>query len=201
MTIRLALIPAFVLAALLAMPAAAETPAAAPATKAAPAAKAPAGNVTDLDDKRMGKMRDRWRKMTPEQRDEMRQKAERRLQERYERLSAGEQGAVNSIMADMDKLSKEQRSILMAKVRQKSYKEHIQRKLMKEMEDKAPAAKMDAAPKTEAAPAAAEPAPAPAAPASAPVASPAPTPTPAPAAAPAPAEAAPAAPAPAAPAH
>jgi hypothetical protein len=114
---------------LVATPVFAETPAAAPA----PSAKA----TVSTDDKREGKMRDRWRKMTPEQREEMRKKAERRLQERYERLSQTEQGSVNTIMAEMEKLSKDQRSVLMARIRQKAHKDRLQRKVMKEMEKKA----------------------------------------------------------------
>ncbi len=104
-----------------------------PEAKGAPA-KAPDLKASkEIDEKREGKMRDRWRKMTPEQRDEMRQKAERRLQERFERLSQQEQGQVNNILAEMDKLSKEQRSVLMAMVHQKSYKSGQQKKKMEEL--------------------------------------------------------------------
>jgi hypothetical protein len=87
-----------------------------------------------VDEKRVGKMRERWKKMTPEQRDEMRKKAERRLGERYDRLKSNEQTTINGIMSEIEKLNKEQRSILMAKIRQKASNERKQRKLMKEAE-------------------------------------------------------------------
>ncbi len=89
---------------------------------------------------RIGKMRDRWRKMTPEQREDMRKKASRRLQERYERLSPQEQTQLNNIESEIAKLSREQRSVLMARVHKKSYDERQQRKAMKEQEAKGAAA-------------------------------------------------------------
>lgn len=111
----------------------------APAAPAVDAVKnAVAGAVeanTAPDDKRMGQMRERWRKMTPEQRDDMRKKSERRLQERYDRLKPEQQNKINGIIGDLDKLTKEEKSILMAKVRQKSYKERQQRKLLKELDN------------------------------------------------------------------
>lgn len=121
----------------------AETPAAAPAAEEQ---KADA-NGKQYDQKRVSKMRERWRKMTPEQRDEMRKKAERRLGERYDRLKSTEQDNIKNIMSEIDKLSKEQRSILMAKIRQKAYKDRQQRKMMKDIEN----VSKDATPKKDAA--------------------------------------------------
>lgn len=108
-----------------------------PAFAEAPAVPAKGGDdapaAAQLDEKREGKMRDRWRKMTPEQRDEMRQKADRRLQERFDRLSPQEQEQITAILASMDKLPKEQRSILNAKIAQKKYRDRQQRKLMDDL--------------------------------------------------------------------
>lgn len=148
----------------------------APAFAEAPAAPAKGGDdtpaATQLDEKREGKMRDRWRKMTPEQRDEMRQKADRRLQERFDLLSQPEQEQINAIIGDMDKLSKEQRSILNAKIAQKKYRDRQKRKLMDDLKqsqkgagDAASAPTKPAAPTAPAVPAPAAPAPEPAKPA------------------------------------
>jgi hypothetical protein len=87
-----------------------------------------------VDDKQTGKMRARYKKMTPEQREELRKKAEGRLGERYDRLKTAEQENIKSILADIAKLNKEQRSILMAKIRQQAHKDRLQRKAMKDME-------------------------------------------------------------------
>ncbi|MBY0428168.1 MAG: DUF3106 domain-containing protein, partial [Alphaproteobacteria bacterium] len=145
--------------AMLSLPAFAEEHAAAPAAPA-PAVAAPEAPKAEpakteptkeaekpAGEKPMGKMRDRWKKMTPEQRAEMRKKAETRLGERYDRLKTAEQETIKNIMAEIGKLSKEQRSILMAKIRQQASKERMQRKAMKEMEQKkeAPAADPNAA--------------------------------------------------------
>lgn len=142
---RVFMLPVLALFSVLSQPLAAET---APAPAAPPAAESPKAEVpkadalkaelgkTDAppDEKRVGQMRERWRKMTPEQREEMRKKAERRLQERYDRLKPDQQGKVNMILADVDKLSREEKSILMAKIRQKAHKERLQRKMLKDME-------------------------------------------------------------------
>jgi hypothetical protein len=132
-------------------PAAAPTPTSAPAPKAetpaAPAAAAPAA-VSDpgASEARVSKMRDRWRKMTPKQKEEMRQKADRRLQERYERLSPQEQAQINTLIAEAEKLNKEQRSIFLAQIHEKAYKERQQKKLMKDEETKPVADPTAAAP-------------------------------------------------------
>lgn len=191
------------LLALLSAPVFAETTPPAKAAPVAPAASTAKPDdmkaATDVDEKREGKMRDRWRKMTPEQRDEMRQKAERRLQERFERLTQQEQTQITGIMAEMDKLGKEQRSVLMARIHEKAYKDRQQRKLMEEVEKQkpAPATPEAAAPEapatpvtpatpatpvTPAAPEKAPVAPAPTAAPAAPAPTTAPTPVPAPAA-------------------
>lgn len=101
-----------------------------------PSAAKPAG------EKPVGKMRDRWKKMTPEQKEEMRKKAENRLNDRYDRLKTAEQETIKNILAQITKLSKEERSILMARIRQQATKDRAQRKVMKDMEHKkeAPAA-------------------------------------------------------------
>lgn len=107
----------------------------APAVMAVPAAEAPKEKAAKpVDEKRIGKMRERWRKMTPEKRDEIRKKADRRLNERYERLKPAEQTQVNNVVSDIEKLSKEQRSIVLAKVRQKAYKDNQQRKMMRDLD-------------------------------------------------------------------
>ncbi len=115
---------------------------------------APAASSSGPSEARVGKMRGRWSKMTPEQREEMRKKATRRLEERYERLSPQEQAQINGISAQIDKLSKEQRSIMLARIHQKAYQERQQKKLMKEQEDKAAEKPAAAAPAPAAAPAA-----------------------------------------------
>ncbi|NDE91022.1 MAG: hypothetical protein EB059_07810 [Alphaproteobacteria bacterium] len=95
------------------------------------------------EEKQTGKMRDRWKKMTPEQREEMRKKAENRLGERYDRLKTAQQENIKGILANINKLDKEERSILMARIRQQAHKDRVQRKAMKEMEkakSEAPAA-------------------------------------------------------------
>lgn len=123
-------------AAPVAAPAAHEEPKAEPVKTEEPKAEAakPAPEK-QVGEKQVGKMRDRWKKMTPEQRNEMRKKAEARLGERYERLKTSEQDTIKNIMAEISKLSKEERSILMAKIKQQASKERAQRKLMKEMEN------------------------------------------------------------------
>jgi 2-oxoglutarate dehydrogenase E2 component (dihydrolipoamide succinyltransferase) len=169
-------------------------PISASAEEAAPAHGAPTTQSADvapsaapaIDEKRMSKMRERWRKLSPEQREEMRKKAERRLQERFERLKPAEQQQISTLTAEIDKLTREQRSILTARLRQKSYKETQQRRLMKDLEKAggdssapapAPAAAAPApAPEPAPAPAPAAPEPAPAAPAPAPAAEPTPAP-------------------------
>lgn len=139
----------------LSAPAFAEAPAATPAAPA-PAVATPEPAKAEpekteaakpVGEKPMGKMRDRWKKMTPEQRDEMRKKAETRLGERYDRLKTAEQETIKNIMAEITKLNKEERSVLMAKIRQQASKERAQRKAMKDMEQKkeAPAADPNAA--------------------------------------------------------
>lgn len=107
----------------------------APAVMAVPSAEAPKEKAAKpVDEKRIGKMRERWRKMTPEKRDEIRKKADRRLNERYERLKPAEQTQVNNVVSDIEKLSKEQRSIVLAKVRQKAFKDNQQRKMMRDLD-------------------------------------------------------------------
>lgn len=156
--------------AVLSLPASAEEHAAAPAAsapavahEAAPAVTAPEAPKAEapkvepakteaakpVGEKQVGKMRDRWKKMTPEQRNEMRKKAETRLGERYDRLKTAEQETIKNIMGEISKLNKEQRSILMAKIKQQASKERAQRKVMKDMENKkeAPAADPNTAPK------------------------------------------------------
>lgn len=126
-------------------PAKTETPAAEPA-KAEPAKTE---SSKSSGEKATGKMRDRWKKMTPEQREEMRKKAEGRLGERFERLKTAEQEAIKTIMTEINKLNKEQRSILMAKIRQQAHNDRVQRKAMKDMEKnkkESPAADPNAAP-------------------------------------------------------
>lgn len=130
---------------------AAEVPSAAAAGAASPAAKAtPAkGTVTipvqedsgnadaamgmeeaaspasEAEDKDLAVMRDRWRKMTADQREEMRKKAERRLQEHFDKLSPEEQQQISAILTAMEKLSPEQKSLLKARMRQRFYQEHL----------------------------------------------------------------------------
>jgi hypothetical protein len=146
-------LPAFAEEKPAAAPAQAAEPAAAPAPKAAAPATPAAAAVADpgASEARVSKMRDRWRKMTPKQKDDMRQKADRRLQERYERLSPQEQAQVNSIVTEVGKLNKEQRSIFLAKVHESAFKERQQKKLMKDEETK-PIASPPAAPVPAAAP-------------------------------------------------
>jgi hypothetical protein len=136
------LIPAFAFAVLICPPVFAEEPAAAPVgpsepQAAAPQAAAPAA-VADpgASEARRSKMRGRWTKMTPQQREEMRQKAARRLQERYERLSPQEQAQINTIFAEVGKLNKEQRSVYLAQLHEQEYKQREQKKLMKAQETK-----------------------------------------------------------------
>ncbi len=119
-----------------------EAPAAEPAKVETPKAE-PAKTVTAKPtEKSVGKMRDRWKKMTPEQKEEMKKKAEGRLGERYDRLKTAEQDTIKNIMAEISKLNKEQRSILMAKIRQQASKDRAARKAMKTMES----SKKEAAP-------------------------------------------------------
>ncbi len=105
-------------------------------TPPAKAGKAKQGLKADekgaVSETRIKRMRSRWRKMTPEQRAEMRQKAARRLKERFERLSPQEQNQITGIMAQVEKMNREQRSILLAKINQKAYKERQRKRLMKE---------------------------------------------------------------------
>jgi hypothetical protein len=128
--------------------------------KGAPTSAAPPTPTADggapPSENRVARMRDRWRKMTPEQREEMKTKAARRLQERYERLSPQEQTQVTGIMDQIGKLSREQRSILLARVHQKAAQERTQRRLIKEQEakpDAMPAATPASAPAPAAPPA------------------------------------------------
>ena len=86
------------------------------------------------DDKSAAKRRDRYKKMSPEQKDEMRKKAEHRMGERFDRLKTAEQESIKNILAEINKLSKEQRSILNAKIKQQSRTQAMQRKAMKDME-------------------------------------------------------------------
>src|SRR5262245_47160947 len=102
-------VAAFVIAVLACPPVHAQQ--AAPAQQAAaPAAAADPG----ASEAQISKMRERWRKMPAQQREEMRQKAERRLKERYERLSPQEQAQINTLHDEIAKLNKEQRSIFRA---------------------------------------------------------------------------------------
>lgn len=163
-------VPAFAEAPAVATPSAAPAPtapephAAAPAVTApeapkveAPKAEAPAVEAPKAEpvktesakptEKSVGKMRDRWKKMTPEQKEEMKKKAEGRLGERYDRLKTAEQETIKNIMAEISKLNKEQRSILMAKIRQQASKDRAARKAMKAMENsKGENSKKEAAP-------------------------------------------------------
>ena len=102
--------------------------------KAETAKPAAEKSAEKTDDKQTGKMRARYKKMTPEQREELRKKAENRLGERYDRLKTAEQENIKTILAEIGKLNKEQRSILMAKIRQQAHKDRMQRKAMKDME-------------------------------------------------------------------
>lgn len=156
-------VPAFAETPAAATPAAPEPHAAAPAVAApeapkveAPKAEAPAAEAPKAEakteaakpaEKSVGKMRDRWKKMTPEQKEEMRKKAESRLSERYDRLKTAEQETIKNIMAEISKLNKEQRSILMAKIRQQASKDRAARKAMKALENsKGENGKKEAAP-------------------------------------------------------
>jgi pyruvate dehydrogenase E2 component (dihydrolipoamide acetyltransferase) len=190
---------AFAVAVLFSLPLAAqpavETPSAAPAK--------PAAAAKPVDDKRKGQIRDRWSKLSPEKKDEIRKKAEQRLDERYGKLQPAEQKKIEDLLGEVEKLSKEERSVFLAKLRQKSSKAFQQKKKMKELETTAKEAPAEKAPAEKPAveKPAAEKAPAetaPAAPAETPAAAP-PVMVPAPAAPAAPAPAAP--PAPATPAH
>ena len=87
------------------------------------------------DDKSANKRRDRYKKMSPEQKEEMRKKAELRMGERFDRLKTAEQESIKNILAEISKLSKEQRSILNAKIKQQSRSDRMQRKVMKDMEN------------------------------------------------------------------
>ncbi len=112
--------------------------------KVEPAKSEPAKteSAKPANDKSAEKRTTRWKKMTPQQKEELRKKAENRLSERYDRLKTVEQETIKNIMAEISKLNKEERSILMAKIKQQASKERAQRKTMKDMENnkKAPAA-------------------------------------------------------------
>jgi hypothetical protein len=133
---RTLLIAAFVFAVFVSPLHAAETPA--PAAAPAAAMPAVAGN-DDLgpSEARTAKMRARYNKIPPEQKEEIRKKAERRMQERFERLSPQQQQQVVGLQEQVAKLDKEERSIFLARIHQKAYLERQQKKAMKEQQGKA----------------------------------------------------------------